>query len=147
MAAQAHIPTTPAAQITNTAQANAPCRADLALIGTSLRTADRDGVNAVIDFSVVHSAAKSYCRAASLIPGSATASKVNQKIARYRQQYLDHDNSNFIPFIVENGGTFGRNAEEAFSKICNIIALHTGQNRSSIAHFWRSRLLVILARQ
>jgi hypothetical protein len=147
MAAQAHIPTTPAAQIPNTAQANAPCRADLALIGTSLRTADRDGVNAVIDFSVVHSAATSYCRAASLTPGSATVSKANQKIARYRQQYLDHDNSNFIPFIVENGGTFGRNAEEAFSKICNIIALHTGQNRSSIAHFWRSRLLVLLAKQ
>ena len=54
MAAQAHIPTTPAAQIPDTTQANAPCRADLALIGTSLRTTERDGVNAVIDFSVVH---------------------------------------------------------------------------------------------
>ena len=121
MASQAHIPTTPAAQIPATTQANAPCRADLALIGTSLRTAERDGVNAVIDFSVVHSAAISYCRDASLIPGSATISKVNQKVVRYRQQYLDdHDNSNFIPFIVENGGTFGRDAEAAFSKICNI---------------------------
>ena len=70
-----------------------------------------------------------------------------RKEAQYRQQYLEHDNSNFIPFIIENGGAFGRDAEEAFSKICNIIALQTGQNRSSIAHFWRSRLLVILARQ
>ena len=77
---------------------------------------------------------------------TATANKETQKNSRYRQQYLNHDNSNFIPFIVEYEGTFGRNAEEAFSKICNIIALQTGQNRSSIAHFWRSRLLVILAR-
>ena len=37
--------------------------------------------------------------------------------------------------------------KHSFSKICNIIALHTGQNRSSIAHFWRSRLLVLLAKQ
>ena len=80
-------------------------------------------------------------------PRSVTANRATQKNARYRQQYLNHDNSNFIPFIVENGGIFGRDAEEAFSKICNIIALQTGQNRSSIAHFWRSRLLVILARQ
>ena len=101
----------------------------------------------MIDFSVVHPAAISYCRDASRTPGSATVSKANHKNARYRQQYLNHDNSNFIPFIVENGGTFGRNAEEAFSKICNIIVLHTGQNRSSIAHFWRSRLLVLLAKQ
>ena len=136
MATQAHIPTTPAAQVPDIAQANAPCRADLALIGTSLRTAERDGVNAVIDFSVVHPAAVSYCREASVTPGNTTISKANLKIARYRQQYLSHDNSNFIPFIVENGGTFGRHAEEAFSKICNIIALQTGQNRSSIAHFW-----------
>ena len=147
MAAQAHIPTTPAAQIPDIAQANAPCRADLALIGTSLRTAERDGVNAVIDFSVVHPAAVSYCREASVTPGSTAISKANLKMARYRQQYLSHDNSNFIPFIVENGGAFGKHAEEAFSRICNIIALQTGQNRSSIAHFWRSRLLVLLAKQ
>jgi len=147
MAAQAHIPTTPAAQLSNIEQGNEPCRADIALIGTSLRTAERDGVNAVIDFSVVHPAAISYCRDASRTPSSITTNKATQKNARYRQQYLNHDNSNFIPFIVENGGTFGRDAEEAFSRICNIIALQTGQNRSSIAHFWRSRLLVILARQ
>ena len=79
---------------------------------------------------------------ASRAPRSVTANRATQKNARYRQQYLNHDNSNFIPFIVENG-----DAEEAFSKLCNIIALQTGQNRSSIAHFWRSRLLVILARQ
>ena len=147
MAAQAHIPTTPALQIPDIQQGNEPCRADIALIGTSLRTAEIDGVNAVIDFSVVHPAAASYCKDASRTPRSITANRAILKNARYRQQYLNHDNSNFIPFIIENGGTFGRDAEEAFSKICNIIALQTGQNRSSIAHFWRSRLLVILARQ
>jgi hypothetical protein len=148
IAAQAHIPSTPAAQIPGVIDpGNVPCRADIALIGISLRTAERDGVNAVIDFSVVHPAAVSYCKDASRAPRTATANKETQKNSRYRQQYLNHDNSNFIPFIVENGGIFGRNAEEAFNKICNIIALQTGQNRSSIAHFWRSRLLVILARQ
>ena len=147
MATQAHIPTTPAAQIPDAEHHNEPCRADIALIGTSLRTAQRDGVNAVIDFSVVHPAALSYCGEASRTPRSITASRAMRKEAQYRQQYLNHDNSNFIPFIVENGGAFGRDAEEAFSKICNIIALQTGQNRSSIAHFWRSRLLVVLARQ
>ena len=147
IAAQAHIPSTPAAQIPGIDPDNVPCRADIALIGTSLRTAERDGVNAVIDFSVVHPAAVSYCKDASRAPRSITASRATLKNERYRQQYLNHDNSNFIPFIVENGGTFGRHAEETFSKICNIIALQTGQNRSSIAHFWRSRLLVILARQ
>jgi hypothetical protein len=147
IAAQAHIPSTPAAQIPGIDPGNLPCRADIALIGTSLRTAERDGVNAVIDFSVVHPAAVSYCKDASRAPRSVTANRATQKNTRYRQQYLNHDNSNFIPFIVENGGIFGRDAEEAFSKICNIIALQTGQNRSSIAHFWRSRLLVILARQ
>jgi hypothetical protein len=61
MATQAHIPTIPAAQIPDAENRNEPCRADIALIGTSLRTAERDGVNAVIDFSVVHPAAHSYC--------------------------------------------------------------------------------------
>ena len=92
-------------------------------------------MNAVIDFSVVHPAAVSYCKDASRAPRSVTANRATQKNTRYRQQYLNHDNSNFIPFIVENGGIFGRDAEEAFSKICNIIALQTGQNRSSIAYF------------
>ena len=111
MATQAHIPTTPAAQIPDTEHHNEPCRADIALIGTSLRTAERDGVNAVIDFSVVHPAALSYCGEASRTPRSITASRAMRKEAQYRQQYLNHDNSNFIPFIVENGGAFGRDAE------------------------------------
>ena len=39
IAAQAHIPSTPAAQIPGIDPDNVPCRADIALIGTSLRTA------------------------------------------------------------------------------------------------------------
>ena len=83
------------------------------------------GVNAVIDFSVVHPASVLYCKDASRTPRSITTNKAILKNARYRQQYLNHDNSNYIPFIIENGGTFGRDAEEAFSRICNIIALET----------------------
>ena len=36
------------------------CRPFLALIGASLRTAERDGINAVINFNVVHPVEISY---------------------------------------------------------------------------------------
>ena len=52
----------------------------------------------------------------------------------------------FEPFVVESGGQLGEKAQEIFKKICNLITQTTGQSGSSIAYFWRSRLLVTLAK-
>ena len=49
-------------------------------------------------------------------------------------------------FVVESGGEVGERAQEIFKKICNLITQTTGQSGSSIAYFWKSRLLVTLAK-
>ena len=52
----------------------------------------------------------------------------------------------FEPFVLESGGVFGVRAQEVFRRICDLITQSTGQSGSAIAHFWRSRLLVTLAK-
>jgi hypothetical protein len=52
----------------------------------------------------------------------------------------------FEPFVLKNGGVFGVRAQEVFRKICDLITQSTGQSGSTIAHFWRSRLLVTFAK-
>ena len=54
-------------------------------------------------------------------------------------------NIHFIPVVFESGGAFGEKAQEVFGKICNLITQTSGQSRSAIAYFWKSRLLVTLA--
>ena len=54
--------------------------------------------------------------------------------------------THFEPFVVESGGELGERAQEIFKKICNLITQTTGQSGSSIAYFWKSRLLVTLAK-
>ena len=56
------------------------------------------------------------------------------------------DDTHFEPFVVESGGELGERAQEIFKKICNLITQTTGQSGSSIANFWKSRLLVTLAK-
>ena len=56
------------------------------------------------------------------------------------------DGIHLEPFVVESGGELGERAQEIFKKICNLITQTTGQSGSSIAYFWKSRLLVTLAK-
>jgi hypothetical protein len=60
--------------------------------------------------------------------------------------YKALDDTHFEPFVVESEGELGVKAQEIFKKICNLITQSTGQSGSSIAYFWKSRLLVILAK-
>ena len=55
------------------------------------------------------------------------------------------DNIHFEPFVLESGGVFGERVRHVFNRICNLITQSSGQSRSAIAHFWKSRLLVTLA--
>ena len=48
--------------------------------------------------------------------------------------------------MIESGGVFGECAKNVFSKVCNIITQQTGQSSSNIAYYWKSRLLVVLAK-
>ena len=68
----------------------------------------------------------------------------SKHISRQRQHHLD--NIHFEPFVLESGGVFGVRAQEVFRRICDLITQSTGQRGSAIAHFWRSRLLVTLAK-
>jgi hypothetical protein len=56
------------------------------------------------------------------------------------------DDTHFEPFVVESGEELGVRSQAIFKKICNLITQLTGQSRSSIAYFWKSRLLVTLAK-
>jgi hypothetical protein len=144
LAKHARIPITPPAQVSLSTDRSRG-RADLRLVDVSLNSAERDGVSAVIDVSIVHPAAPSYCAQASKNPHYASKLKEKLKTDRYKIPYLNFDNSNFRPFVVENGGTLGPEAQNVFRTICTIIARESGQSVSAIAHFWKARLLVILA--
>ena len=72
--------------------------------------------------------------------------KGERKINKYASEYKKQDNTHFEPFVIESRGVFGECAKNVFSKICNIITQLTGQSRSNIAYFWKSRLVVILAK-
>ena len=56
------------------------------------------------------------------------------------------DDIHFEPFVVESGEELGERAQEIFKKICNLITQTMGQSGLSITYFWKSRLLVTLAK-
>ena len=68
------------------------------------------------------------------------------KVNKYSQSYKDMGDVHFEPFVLESGGVFGVRAQKVFQRICDLITQSTGQSGSAIAHFWRSRLLVTLAK-
>ena len=145
---QAHIQTAPAPPISETSQLHPtkPLAGDLMLVDVSLRQAGRDGQCGVIDFSIITPAAESYCAGAAKEPLHAAKIREDAKILKYFQAYKNMDDIHFEPFVVESGGELGVRAQEIFKKICNLITQTTGQSGSSIAYFWKSRLLVTLAK-
>ena len=56
------------------------------------------------------------------------------------------DDTHFEPLVVKSGCELGERVQKIFKKICNLITQTTGQSGSSIAYFWKSRLLVTLAK-
>jgi hypothetical protein len=146
---QAHIQTAPAPPISETSQLHPtkPLAGDLMLVDVSLRQAGRDGQCGVIDFSIITPAAESYCAGAAKEPLHAAKIREDAKILKYFQAYKNMDDIHFEPFVVESGGELGVRAQEIFKKICNLITQTTGQSGSSIAYFWKSRLLVTLAKK
>ena len=70
----------------------------------------------------------------------------NERGCKDYQACKNMDDIHFEPFVVESGGELGERAQEIFKKICNLITQTTGQSGSSIAYFWKSRLLVTLAK-
>ena len=145
---QAHIKTAPAPPISEVSQRNPTKQlaGDLMLVDVSLRQAERDGKCGVLDFSIITPAAESYCAGAAKQPLHAAKIREDAKILKYLQAYKNLDDIHFEPFVVESGGQLGERAQEIFKKICNLITQTTGQSGSSIAYFWKSRLLVTLAK-
>ncbi len=80
------------------------------------------------------------------IPLHAAKIREETKNLKYFQAYKVLDDTHFEPFVVEIGGELGVRVQEIFKKICNFITQSTGQSGSSIAYFWKSRLLVTLAK-
>jgi len=147
LARQAHIQTTPAPPISDVSE-QTPTKqvaADLMLIDVSLREATKDGDNVALDFSMVTSAAMSYCGKSSTTPLHAAGLREKAKIQKYADAYKVKHNIHFIPVVFESGGVFGEKAQDVFRKICNLITQTSGQSGSAIAYFWKSRLLVTLA--
>jgi uncharacterized membrane protein YgcG len=147
LARQAHIQTTPAPPISDVSERNPTKQlaADLMLIDVSLREPNKDGGNVALDFSMVTSAATTYCGKSATIPLHAAEHREKAKLQKYADAYKDKHNIHFIPVVFESGGAFGEKAQDVFSKICNLITQTSGQSGSAIAHFWKSRLLVTLA--
>jgi hypothetical protein len=145
---QAHIQTAPAPPISETSPRHRtkPLAGDLMLIDVSLRQPGRDGRCGVIDFSIVTPAAESYCEEAATKPLHAAKLREEHKIRKYLQAYKELDDIHFEPFVVESGGVLGKRAQEIFRKISDLISQTTGQCLSSIAYFWKTRLLVTLAK-
>ena len=81
------------------------------------------------------------------LPSPYTEPRVYISNFLFFQAYKNMDDMHFEPFVVESGGELGERAQEIFKKkICNLITQTTGQSGSSIAYFWKSRLLVTLAK-
>jgi len=145
---QARIATAPAPPIT-TVSPRHPTKqlaGDLLLVDVSLQDKGKDGECCVIDFSIVTPAAETYCQEASTTPLYTAKLKETEKIRKYAGEYKAQGNTYFEPFVLESGGVLGECAQNVFSKICNIITQLTGQSGSNIAYYWKSRLLVTLAK-
>ena len=148
LAKQAHIATTAAPPISTVSPRNPTKQlaGDLLLVDVSLQDKGKDGGCCVIDFSIVTPAAESYCEQASITPLHTAKLKETEKKLKYASEYKKQGNICFEPFVIESGGVFGECAKNVFSKICNIITQQTGQSSSNIAYYWKSRLLVVLAK-
>ena len=112
-----------------------------------LRQPVRDGKCRVIDFSIVTPAAEFYCAEAAKTPLYTANVREETKTLKYFQAYKQLNDIHFQPLVVKSGGKLGERAQEIFKKICNFITQATGQSGSSIAYFWKSRLLVTLWRK
>ena len=148
LAKQAHIATTAAPPISTVSPRNPTKQlaGDLLLVDVSLQDKGKDGGCCVIDFSIVTPAAESHCQQASITPLHTAKLREEEKINKYAHEYKAQGNIYFEPFVIESGGVFGECAKKVFSKICNIITQQTGQSSSNIAYYWKSRLLVVLAK-
>jgi hypothetical protein len=82
LARQAHIQTTPAPPISDVSERNPTKQlaADLMLIDVSLREQNRDGGNVALDFSMVTSAAITYCGKSATIPLHAAEHREKAKL-------------------------------------------------------------------
>jgi hypothetical protein len=103
------------------------------------RIGDQQGKSVTVDFIIVTPAAESYCKEAARKPLYAAELREVMKINKYSQSCKDMDDIHCKPFVLESGGVFGVRAQEVFRKICDLITQSTG-------HFWKSRLLVTLAK-
>ena len=86
----------------------------------------------------------SYCAEAAKTPLYTANVREETKTLKYFQAYKQLNNIHFEPIVVESGGELGERVQEIFKKICNLITQATGQSGSSIAYFWKSRLLLSL---
>ena len=67
---------------------------------------------------------------------------LNKQFHAYKEIYDIH----FETFVVENRDQLGEKTQVIFKKTSYLITQATGQSGSSIAYFWKSRLLVTLAK-
>ncbi len=89
------------------------------LIDVSLQKPNKDGGNMALDFSMVTSAAMTYCGKSATILLHAAEHREKAKQQKYADTYKDTHNIHFIPVVFESGGAFGEKAWEVFNKICN----------------------------
>jgi hypothetical protein len=116
LARQAHIQTTPAPPISDVTPTK-QLAADLMLIDVSLQSPNNDGGNVALVFSMVTSAAMTYCCKSATIPLHAAELRDKAKLQKYADAYKDKHNIHFIPVVFESGGAFGEKAWEMFNKI------------------------------
>ena len=86
------------------------------LIDVSLREQNRDGGNVALDFSMVTSAAITYCGKSATIPLHAAEHREKAKLQKYADAYKNKHNIHFIPVVFESGGAFGENAQTYLTK-------------------------------
>ena len=136
---QAHIATTPAPPISDVSERNPTKQltADPMLIDVSLRETGKDGGNVALDFSMVTSAAATYCGKSAKASLHAASLREKAKMLKYADAYKEKHNIHFISVVFESGGVFGKGAkaQDVFGKICNLITQSSGQSRSAIAYF------------
>ena len=101
--------------------------------------------SAVSSTSVLLPLRQTYCDQAARVPLH-TAKLKTKKVRKYASAYKEQDNTHFEPFALESKGEFDKRATEVFKKLCNIITQQTRQSASNISYFWKTKLLVLLAK-
>jgi len=119
---------------------------DLMLINVYLQGPNKDpGGNVALDFSMVTSSvAMTYCGKSVTIKSHCMLQNFERKQSCRNMLTLTKDKHNihFVSVVFKNGGGFEKKPWEVFNKICNLITQTSGQSRSAIVYFWKSRLLV-----